>query len=246
MLKDLCNLASSESDRLLIKYACCKGQNLSSNDSSKIYGFTNFTKQETKINEAISSLREVREAVDMLATVKDKAILEGFGLTISSDEDSLKDESCSDSEAECNWISEGEDCVSRVGTSPWEQESGERANSTLEEEEDKVVTDTESDNPDDWLNVDIQKKVKQRRYLNKKKHERIFAKKKAEQQLLKRKVPKVVSRVVMPKVFTWLHRGFARPSVTPFVRDGVHLNKIGQYNLYRSYRGAILKSLHML
>ena len=50
----------------------------------------------------------------------------------------------------------------------------------------------------------------------------------------------------MPKVFTWLHRGFAWPSVTPFVRDGVHLNKIGQYNLYRSYRGAILKSLRML
>ena len=86
MLKDLCNLASSESDRLLIKFACCKGQNLSSNDSSKIYGFSNFTKQETKINEAISSLREVCEAVDMLATVKDKAILQGFGLTISSDE----------------------------------------------------------------------------------------------------------------------------------------------------------------
>ena len=37
-----------------------------------------------------------------------------------------------------------------------------------------------------------------------------------------------------------------QPSVTPFLRDGVHLNKIGQYNLYRSYRGAILKSLRML
>ena len=28
----------------------------------------------------------------------------------------------------------------------------------------------------------------------------------------------------MPKVFTWLHRGFARPSVTPFLRDGVHFS----------------------
>lgn len=26
-LKDFCSLASSKSDRLLIKYACCKGQN---------------------------------------------------------------------------------------------------------------------------------------------------------------------------------------------------------------------------
>ena len=37
-----------------------------------------------------------------------------------------------------------------------------------------------------------------------------------------------------PNVFTWLPRGFAQPSVTPFRRDGVHLNKIGQNNLYRS------------
>ena len=116
-------------------------------------------------------------------------------MTISSDEDSLQDESGSNSEAECNWISEEED-VSRVGTFALEQESGERATNTLQEVEDKVVTDTESDNPDDWLNLDIQKKVKQRRYLNHKKHLRIFAKKKAEQQLLKRKVPKVVSKVV--------------------------------------------------
>jgi lysophospholipase L1-like esterase len=50
----------------------------------------------------------------------------------------------------------------------------------------------------------------------------------------------------MPNVFTWLHQRFARPSVTPFLRDGVHFNKIGQYALYRSYRGAILKSLRML
>ena len=37
-----------------------------------------------------------------------------------------------------------------------------------------------------------------------------------------------------PNVFTWLHRDFTQPSVTPFRRDGVHLNKIGQNNLYRS------------
>jgi hypothetical protein len=58
---------------------------LSSNKSTAIYGFADFHKQEAKINEAIRELKEVCEAVDMLATVKDKAILQGFGLTISSD-----------------------------------------------------------------------------------------------------------------------------------------------------------------
>ncbi len=50
----------------------------------------------------------------------------------------------------------------------------------------------------------------------------------------------------IPKVFSWAHRGFVQPSIKPFLRDGVHFNKIGQYNLYRSYRGAILNAITML
>lgn len=163
MLKDLCNLASLESDRLLIKFSCCKGQNLSSNKSTAIYGFTDFHKQEAKINEAIRELKEVREAVDMLATVKDKAILQGFGLTISSDEDSETSKSCSGSEAECEWISEEEDGGPVQCANQFEQDSEKRFNNTSTEDEDNVITESESDNPDDWLSLDIQKKIKQRR-----------------------------------------------------------------------------------
>ena len=31
-----------------------------------------------------------------------------------------------------------------------------------------------------------------------------------------------------------------------FVADGVHLNSKGQYKLYRSFRGAVLKSMQLL
>ena len=44
-------------------------------------------------------------------------------------------------------------------------------------------------------------------------------------------------------VFCWEHSGFSNPSVSPYLDDGVHLNAIGQYRLYRSYRGAILKAI---
>ena len=47
-------------------------------------------------------------------------------------------------------------------------------------------------------------------------------------------------------VFCWRHRGFNNPSVDPYLPDGVHVNSFGQYCLYRSYRGAILKALRML
>jgi len=110
MLQDLCNLATAESDRLLIKYACCKGQTLSKKQSMALYGFHDFNHQEEKINNAISELKERREAVELLWKVKDKAILQGLGLSLSSDESSSVDASSSGSETdtECAWISDNE------------------------------------------------------------------------------------------------------------------------------------------
>lgn len=49
-----------------------------------------------------------------------------------------------------------------------------------------------------------------------------------------------------PNIFTWRHMGFTNPSPNVMLPDGVHVNSAGQYCLYRSYRGAILKALHML
>ena len=46
--------------------------------------------------------------------------------------------------------------------------------------------------------------------------------------------------------FSWLHRGFNCPSISPYLPDGVHVNSFGQYALYRSYRGAVLQALRML
>ena len=49
-----------------------------------------------------------------------------------------------------------------------------------------------------------------------------------------------------PQVFCWTHSSFSSPSKPFYLADGVHLNAVGQYLLYRSYRGAILKALAML
>mgnify|MGYP002804289549 CR=1 FL=1 len=47
-------------------------------------------------------------------------------------------------------------------------------------------------------------------------------------------------------ILLWTHKEFDRSdrSLLPF--DGVHCNAQGQYSMYRSYRGAILKALAML
>ena len=47
-------------------------------------------------------------------------------------------------------------------------------------------------------------------------------------------------------IFLWEHKEFYRSDRTLLSFDGVHCNAQGQYCLYRSYRGAILKALNML
>ena len=49
-----------------------------------------------------------------------------------------------------------------------------------------------------------------------------------------------------PRVFTWRHKGLYAPGHSVLSDDGVHLNPHGQYLLYRSYRGAVLKALKIL
>ena len=49
----------------------------------------------------------------------------------------------------------------------------------------------------------------------------------------------------LPYVFFCGHRGFWNASQRFLARDGIHLNRQGQYKFYRSLRGAVLKSLRI-
>jgi hypothetical protein len=109
-LKELCNLASSEKDKLLIKYVCCKSQNLSMNKARQLYGFWNFNQQKEKINNALLEMREIHDVIEELAAIKDTAVLQGFGICVE-DEHSSSESECSLSDAEnseIEWISEEE------------------------------------------------------------------------------------------------------------------------------------------
>ena len=49
----------------------------------------------------------------------------------------------------------------------------------------------------------------------------------------------------LPYVSFWGHRGFWNASQRFLARDGIHLNRQGQYKFFRSLRGAVLKSLRI-
>lgn len=63
-------------------------------------------------------------------------------------------------------------------------------------------------------------------------------------------IPRGISYPVVfdpvPRVFCWRHSVFNHPAKDLYLANGVHLNFAGQYYLYRSYRGAILRALSLL
>lgn len=52
---------------------------------------------------------------------------------------------------------------------------------------------------------------------------------------------------LLPYLFCWFHKGrFYHKAGKLLLADGVYANHVGQYCLYRSYRGTILKALNLL
>ena len=89
-LKIVCDLASSEKDKRLIKYAVSCGGNMSREAAKKKYGISDLTLLK---NTAIEQAREIRDAVDHLSNVKEDCILEELGIFCGNDSKSDSDES---------------------------------------------------------------------------------------------------------------------------------------------------------
>ena len=52
--------------------------------------------------------------------------------------------------------------------------------------------------------------------------------------------------LIYPMFFCWRHPEFSNPHKDLYLADMVHLNPSGQYLLYRSYRGGVLKAVGLL
>jgi hypothetical protein len=92
-------------------------------------------------------------------------------------------------DAECIWIADNEE--DKIGEKDFKQGSKQEGCNELFE-----VTDSESDNPDDYISDDVIAKIKKQQKLIKRRKKRFFTMKKTEQRLLKRKIPKAVSKIL--------------------------------------------------
>ena len=93
----ICDLATSEVDKKLIRYTALISTGISSTQPRKLYGITESTKLKVEVSQAIKEASEIQEAVNKLSLVQEKCMLQSIGI---KDETNSSDESQDESDGE--------------------------------------------------------------------------------------------------------------------------------------------------
>ena len=97
-LQKLLNLAESESERERLKYAVVKSSALSNREAKSLFGIDDMTHKKQKVHQAMEEASAIREAIESIAKVKEKVVLQSFG--VDSDESESDESEASESETD--------------------------------------------------------------------------------------------------------------------------------------------------
>lgn len=113
-LKILCDMASTEADRKLLRVASTAG--MSGLQGQRIYGISNLHKERDEVAQAVQEYNKIRQAVDDVVNAKEKVVLETLGYFES---DSGEDDDSLDSQSDCesNQLNTASSSESTEGTS---------------------------------------------------------------------------------------------------------------------------------
>ena len=90
-LQALLSMAQSDRERETLRYVY-KASGLMSTKARKLYGFERMNSRALRVDDSIVERKRIREAVDEMASIQDKAVLSSFGVNYadSSDCDGLQ------------------------------------------------------------------------------------------------------------------------------------------------------------
>jgi hypothetical protein len=91
-LGQLLSLAQTDRERECIKYAVFKTSGLSASAARKFYGFSDMTQRADRVERAIEEAQCIRENIQNLAAIQDKAILLSHGISLPSSSSSSDSE----------------------------------------------------------------------------------------------------------------------------------------------------------
>ena len=98
-MSNILYLAETESQRELLKYVVVKATGLSNTKAKSFYGLGNVKERKEKVESALEKAISIRQSIEKIARLKDRALLSSFGIDCASDCDtSSESESESDSD----------------------------------------------------------------------------------------------------------------------------------------------------
>ena len=101
-IKALLGLATSDRERELIRYAVFKTSGLSQTSARKQFGFESMDTRAEQVEKCIETVQGIREAIDKLSLVQDKALLAAMGLKAESSSSESETETNSQTASSCN------------------------------------------------------------------------------------------------------------------------------------------------
>ena len=99
-IKDVLAAAESDEERERITYAVAAASGQSNTKLRSIYGFEDIQRRKERVENALREAREIREAVDSIASIQEKAVLSSFDVQVDSDDSDEDEESETDTENE--------------------------------------------------------------------------------------------------------------------------------------------------
>ena len=99
-MKSVLLAAESDAERERITYAVAAASGESNTKLRSIYAFEDIQRRKQRVENALREAREIREAVDSIANIQEKAVLSSFGIQVDSDDSDKDEESESDTENE--------------------------------------------------------------------------------------------------------------------------------------------------
>ena len=88
--KTLLQLAESDSEKERLKFVAAKAGGLSSTGVERVHGFRMSNKRQKKVLDAMEHAQMIKESMENIAKIKDKALVRSLGFNLSESEDEME------------------------------------------------------------------------------------------------------------------------------------------------------------
>ena len=111
-VKKLLDLAESESERERLKYAVVKSSGISNSKAKTVYGFCDMGDKKSKVEQAMEEACAIKNAIENIANIKDKVLLQSFGIYETSESEKSDSETDSDTDTDNTDFAKDQPCTS--------------------------------------------------------------------------------------------------------------------------------------